>query len=170
MEKQKVTWLDRTIAAGPQLALVTNQLQLSSTLEEDGIEDVQWDFNTPGCANISYTSTKAGMTCLVVCGVERMEAEGDSILIAASLVHEAVHVYQIYREHAPVAGMNVSTADEFEAYAIQNITSVLLREYARVRDEFFGKSLGTQSSSPSPSQKEKATVHRGAVRAAHDVS
>lgn len=157
MSNARVRWLERTMFAGPQIALVTSQDQLTQGLLEGGAEPLEWNFNTPGCAAITYTHTNGRLVCLIACNSSVLEATEDSILVASTLVHEAVHVYQEYRPF--IKDIMEFTSDEFEAYAIQNITYILLEEYARLRSAFVGRE--SQAVAGGPVQGSKVTVRRG---------
>lgn len=118
-------WLDNALISGPHFCLATSDEEYQEAcawldipqatrgvwLDVAGGEDA--------CVHIMQTVKNTCIVCLSV-------LESDSgITIAGRLVHEAVHVWQSYKqyicEHTP--------SMEFEAYSIQKIAVELMQAY-----------------------------------------
>jgi len=128
MAKQKVTWLDRRIAApGPYLALCLSEEQFHDALRHCGIPAGSAPFLSSTHADATahvMTNKQNNLVCVVCLG----SCEGRSgIEIAGLLVHEAVHIWQNYAERIG----ETHPGTEQEAYAIQSIAQELMAEYAR---------------------------------------
>lgn len=148
-----VNWLDRSILVGPHIALVTNQEELRSAVENCGGEPVEWDFESLGCACIHFALPDGSDVCLIAVNPSVIEYHCDPIKAVGVLVHEVVHVYQVHREKMSAAG-HVDNG-ELEAYSIMNLTITVLREYSRLRD--------LHLSSTAPAMNDAAMTHRPSV-------
>lgn len=123
------TWLNRGLLLGGYLAFVTSQAEFDQALKEIDLPDYKEDFvphGWPACTH-SFANVNGSVACIVGLNMERA-AQEDPIDVAALLVHEAVHVWQ-HNESA--AGKLGCFGTEGEAYAIQNISTSLMTEYAR---------------------------------------
>jgi hypothetical protein len=122
-----VKWLDRDLITGPYLGLATTEAEFHKALRHLKIAREKWpkwlDDDSLGSAH-SFTSPKGSLVC-VVC--MRPKNGADAIENAGTLIHEAVHVWQQFRdricEHSP--------SREFEAYAIEAIAKNLMKAYAK---------------------------------------
>ena len=111
---------------GPEVGLALNAKELASLCVEVGGDSCpDWGEVSPNGA-ITWSMFDADGRPVWLVGV------GEDVAIATTpeyLVHEAVHVWQGYREfigeHKP--------SDEFEAYSIQGIFSTLLLSYSQSR-------------------------------------
>lgn len=118
-------WLDRGLVEGPYLGLATKEAQFREAMKHCKVPAGQWGLwvsEGAGATTHTMRNPRGEMVC-VVC----IKAEGlTSIQTAALLVHEAVHVWQRWRdsigEEAP--------SKEFEAYSIQAISQRLMTAYA----------------------------------------
>ena len=129
-KKQKPqTWLNRGLLLGGYLAFVTSQEEFDLALKEINLPDHKEEFvpnGWPACTH-SFANVNGSVACIVGFSMEHA-AEQDPIDVAALLVHEAVHVWQ---HNESTAGKLGCFGTEGEAYAIQNISTSLMAEYAR---------------------------------------
>jgi hypothetical protein len=122
------TWLERKLLQGGYLAFVTSQDEYARALKELKLE-YKSDYvpnGWPACTH-AFACEDGSLACIVGLDLGRC-AEEDPIDVAALLVHEAVHVWQNTESRAGKLGC---FGDEGEAYAIQNISTALMTEYAR---------------------------------------
>ena len=125
MSKTNNLWLDRTVAAvGPYLTLVLSEDEYFKALKDCKIKITASEW----CPFLGRThileNNKGEEVCIVAL---KPSTTLDPIEIACILVHEAVHVWQV---HCKSIG-ETSPGEEQEAYAIQNISARLMREYVR---------------------------------------
>jgi hypothetical protein len=128
-KKKTETWLNRGLLLGGYLALVTSQDEFVKALADIKMTDYTDAYvphGWPACTH-SFEAVDGSIACIVGLDLERC-AQQDSIDVAALLVHEAVHVWQ---QNEIKAGKLGCFGDEGEAYAIQNISTRLMAEYAR---------------------------------------
>jgi len=122
-----VKWLDRDLVNGPYIGLATTEAAFREALAHCEVppEKQPGDWIAPGKdARAFYLDNPKGdLVCIVAI---RVTPDVDGVQIAALLVHEAVHVWQVFAER--IGEENPSR--EFEAYAIQAITQRLLQAYA----------------------------------------
>ena len=120
-----VTWLNRTMVQGPNMVLVMSQDAFIKVLDHLKIpyhERAKWN---SGLACVYYYEAPHGGRCAVVCMDREKLADYTSVEIACLLVHEAVHIFQFWRDYAGER----TASNEFEAYAIQNISQTLMESY-----------------------------------------
>lgn len=126
----KTDWLDRTLIAGPYLALVLSSAEYKKAVGDLGVSMEgrnPWILNDHSDATAHYLTTPKGeFACIVAI---RLKDGLSGIQIAAMLVHEAVHVWQEFKRHI---GEHEPSA-EFEAYSIQCMSQRLMESYARRR-------------------------------------
>lgn len=123
------TWHDRKLLMGGYLAFVTSQEEFDQALKDMECHDYETKFvpnGWPACTH-SFDDVNGSVACIVGLDMARA-AEQDPIDVAALLVHEAVHVWQ---HNESSAGKLGCFGTEGEAYAIQNISTQLMTEYAR---------------------------------------
>lgn len=127
----KTKWLDRSLMRGGYLTLVTTQAGYKRALKEMNVEASD-RFVSEGSYATTHTlnSSTGDLAFIIGVDLERMK-NFDSIALAALLVHEAVHVWQNTEREAGDMGC---FGPEGEAYAIQNISSELMRECAKRLD------------------------------------
>jgi hypothetical protein len=119
-------WLGRDLIVGPYLTLALSEKDFQQVLRHCKVPRDDWSpwVSTPQADATMHRLTNAdgGMVC-VVCLRNASSKEG--VQIASLLVHEAVHIWQAWRdfvgEHSPSA--------EFEAYGIQAISQRLMTAY-----------------------------------------
>ena len=126
----KINWLDRSLITSPcYLALCTNKKLFRKAMRHLGIPEKD---HPPFLANWHSNATvhffelrEEGKMCAVVC---LGDFKGhDQVTIFGLLTHEAVHVWQEIRK---LLGEK-TPSDEFEAYAIQNLSQQLHDEFLR---------------------------------------
>lgn len=121
-----MTWLGRSLLDGPHLALVLSDKEFRKALADCGLphDGTQWIKTDHADATVHWADHKDGsMLCIVAV---RMRPGISGVQLAAMLVHEAVHVFQKFCYHIG----ETQPSEEFEAYAIQNISQRLMQEYA----------------------------------------
>ncbi len=119
-------WLDRALVRAPMyIALCTSEEAYLKFMRGSTIPKAEWDPWIPARpgAVVHFFRTDKGDMQAVVCmkrvpGIVRIQYD-------AMLVHEAVHIWQRAREEL---GENAPSS-EFEAYAIQNISTQLLKAW-----------------------------------------
>lgn len=122
--KNRVQWLDRRIAApGPYLALCLTEGQFAAACKRIKITPPPFVRNEWSDATAHYFEAPHGLTVLVCL---RGWMSRKPIEIAGLLVHEAVHVWQVYAERL---GEQHPGAEQ-EAYAIQAIAQELMQSFA----------------------------------------
>ncbi len=123
----KTKWLDRSLVVGPYLALVTSDAEFQKALDDCSIKPADrtpWIKNSTSDATAHYLENPSGeLVCIVAIQVK---AGKTGPQIAAMLVHEAVHVWQQFRDRIG----ETSPSAEFEAYAIQTISQRLMEAYS----------------------------------------
>ena len=128
-KKKSSIWLNRGLLLGGDVALVTSQEEFDKALADIKMAEYTDAFvpnDWPACTH-SFENVDGSIACIVGLDLERTAAQ-DSIDVAALLVHEAVHVWQ---QNEGAAGKLGCFGTEGEAYAIQNISTQLMTEYAR---------------------------------------
>ena len=115
---------------GPHLALVTNQKEFDRLCKLNGLEcDEPYVRQGWQACTHSWRRPKYGdVMCLVGIDMD-MAAEMEPIDVAALIVHESVHVWQEARDM--IGG---EPGRELEAYAIQNISSELMKAYLKAKE------------------------------------
>jgi hypothetical protein len=119
-------WLNRDLITGPYLGLATTEAQFHKALRHCKVPREQWPkWVSDGADATTHTMANAqGYTTCIVCVLPK--PEHSPVQIAASLVHEAVHVWQEYAERIG----ETRPSCEFEAYSIQTIAQRLMQAYA----------------------------------------
>lgn len=121
----KVQWLDRALITGPYLALVTSPKEFRAAMRHCKISKKQsgcWLKTDTATATLHYFNNDKGQMCCIVA----VNADGlAGVQVAALLVHEAVHIWQQYRARI----CEDSPSIEFEAYAIQSVSQILMEAY-----------------------------------------
>lgn len=118
----KSQWLPRTLISGPNLCLCLTEKQFRSALADCGIDprDRPPAFSPGRGGGSMYPFRDHGRP---VCVVVLRDWEGrDPITVASLLMHEAVHVWQEFRDHIG----EDQPSSEFEAYCIQTISQELM--------------------------------------------
>lgn len=126
-EAKRINWLNRDLIVGPYLTLVLSEREFHKALRHCQIprEDwVPWIKTVTADATMHWLNNpKKEMVCIVAVRVREGIA---GVQIASMLVHEAVHIWQQFRERIGES----SPSAEFEAYAIQSISQRLMHAYA----------------------------------------
>ena len=126
--KNKLEWLDRSLLAAPYYCLCLNEKQFKKVLKKLNLPRNEWPLfvvNEQSNATCHYFKKADGSLCCVVClrGYEKRELYS----ISGLLTHEAVHIWQEYKEF--IGERNPSR--EFEAYSIQWIAQSLFDSYLK---------------------------------------
>lgn len=116
-------WLDRHLMVGPYLTLCTAEAEYRKVLKRLKCSEVdEWIHPTALAQTHTLDNEANGIACIVCM------KPGRSLLEAAPLLaHEAVHVWNRWRDHIG----EDHPAEEQGAYAVQYITQALLTEYQR---------------------------------------
>lgn len=120
-------WLDRDLITGPYLFLATNEEQFRQALSHCEVpphkQPAEW--LKPGKDGLAtYLDNPKGELVCIISIATRPDIDG--VQIAGLLVHEAVHVWQEFRERMG----DTAPSREFEAYSIQAIAQRLMEAYA----------------------------------------
>lgn len=118
-------WLNRDLVVGPYLALATTEAGFHKALKHCKVPRENWPKWVNDGADATthqYTNGEGNMVCIVTIRV----TDQHPCQIAAMLVHEAVHVWQMHRDSI---GERFPSS-EFEAYSIQAIAQRLMFAYA----------------------------------------
>jgi hypothetical protein len=115
-------WLNRDLIVGPYLALALSEKDFQAALRHCKVPPAEW---APWVSQDADATTHVlrnpdgGMACVVTI----RDCEGkEGVQIAAMLVHESVHVWQMWRESIGES----EPSKEFEAYSIQAIAQRLM--------------------------------------------
>jgi len=121
----KIKWLDRDTVRAPYMALCLTEADFLKVAKHCRIgEPGRWlNVGHDACAHTWQDGAK--LMCVVCLDASR--GAHDPIGIAALLVHEAVHAFQ----QLCVSIGEINPGTEFEAYAIQNMSARLMREFVR---------------------------------------
>lgn len=121
-------WLDRTLTVcAYYYCLCLNEADFHAKLRQMRLPGHRWSrFLTPGRHATTHYFEHDGKMIAIVCMNADMATEKTGAQIAALLVHEAVHIWQL---HAHYIGAGNDHGDEEEAYAIQNIAQNLMESY-----------------------------------------
>ena len=120
-------WLNRDLVTGPYLGLALSEKDFHKALKHCAIPREKWPEwikTDQADATVHFFTNQASKLCAVVCLRMRDGIEG--IQVASMLVHDAVHIWQEFRDH--IGETNPSR--EFEAYSIQSISQRLMYAYA----------------------------------------
>jgi hypothetical protein len=119
-------WLDRGLVEGPYLALVTTEEDFHKAMRHLKVPRKEWstwlEEDSQGCVH-TLKNPSGGLACVVCI---RPKAEADPIEMAGVLIHESVHVWQMWCKYKEEREPSI----EFEAYAIESISKRLLKAYA----------------------------------------
>lgn len=122
----KIKWIDRDLIAGPYIALVQSEKQFHKAMSHCQIPKAghgDWIKTPQANATMHWFENPKGEQC---CIVAVREKKGVTPLeIFGLLVHEAVHIWQAFRERIG----EDHPSKEFEAYAIQAISQRLMHAY-----------------------------------------
>lgn len=123
---KKSQWLDRSLFISPYYyKLCLTEKDFHKELKSLKISKKDWPVFTKGLGYAKiheFTSDTGGMCAIIAC---TPKPDLEDIEIYAVLVHEAQHLWRWIKEEI---GENKPSA-EFEAYAMQSITSNLFRSY-----------------------------------------
>ena len=122
----KAIWIDRGLIIGPYIALVQTEKQFHAAMRHCQITKAErgdWIKTPTANATMHWFDNPAGESCCIV--ALRMKKGISLIQVYGLLVHEAVHIWQVFRER--IGEDNPSK--EFEAYSIQAISQGLMAAY-----------------------------------------
>ena len=120
----KLNWLDRGLVYAPRMVLCLSEQEYLQAVKLYRV-DYPHPWILHGQAAVVHTWERDGMLACIVC--LNPPEEFDSINVACTIVHEAVHIFQRLCEQLG----ETSPSKEFQAYSIERITERLMREYAR---------------------------------------
>lgn len=120
-----MTFQAATPFAGPSVLLVQSAKQMQKKLEAYGVYPKhkafpRWE-EMQGAAGMTWGLTVDGMPVWVI-GIGK---DADPIEVVSTLAHEAVHVKQGWMEYISES----EPSAEFEAYVVQAIMRIVLRQY-----------------------------------------
>jgi hypothetical protein len=119
----KINWLDRQVQPdGPNLVLCLSEKEYNAVLKHLKAQDIS-PWLAKGVDGVVHTFKNGQKTVCAVC----TEEQEDIVDAFSILVHEAVHVWQDYKEGIGETNPGV----EQEAYGIQYIATTLIQEYKR---------------------------------------
>jgi hypothetical protein len=121
-------WLDReSMPRLPYMTLCLTEREYLQVVNHLKVKDPMPWLNR-NAAGTTHFFTRDGYTCCVVCIQPKLAKSYEQV--AGLLVHEAVHVWQEYRD---TVLMEKHPGSELEAYSIQKIVQNLLEAYRRQR-------------------------------------
>jgi len=121
-----IDWLNRSMIVSPYLCLVLSDEAFQSAfddLEQEKEGRPPWVLNSHSNATCHTLGNKNDELCAVV-AVRGWEGK-TGVEIAGLLLHEAVHIWQKFRQHI---GEHEPSA-EFEAYSIQHLAQQLMQSF-----------------------------------------
>jgi hypothetical protein len=119
-------WLDRSLIVGPHLALVLSEKEFHQAMKDCHIpkpERGAWLKNSYCDATVHHLENPQGSQCCIV--ALRVTKKHSIMQVNAMLVHEAVHIWQAFKQHIGER----KPSREFEAYSIQAIAQRLMESY-----------------------------------------
>lgn len=119
-------WLDRDLIQGPYMTLATTEREFHKAMDHCEVskhDRPQW-VSENADATVHHLTNPQGEMVEIVCIKLRPDTTG--IQVAAMLVHEAVHIWQRWRESIG----EDEPSREFEAYSIQTISQRLMYAYS----------------------------------------
>ena len=125
-ERKKPQWLGTSLIDGPYLTLALDARAYKKAMKHLGIaKEARTAWVPPGSDATTHLAShpKHGLSCVVCL---RRSPDVDDIQIYALLVHEAVHVFQLWCQNHGER----SPSEEFQAYSIQTIAQRLMQSYA----------------------------------------
>jgi hypothetical protein len=119
-------WLDRKVAHnGPHMTLVRNEKDFLSAMRHCKVKNPEpWLVTAQSNGATHWLQHPTDGLCAIVTISVKKQTK---IEVYGILVHEAVHVAQAYFEHIG----EHTPAKEQQAYAVQNISQILIAEYKR---------------------------------------
>lgn len=116
-------WLDRTLIAGPHFCLCLNEEDYRQALKDIDNEDWDHEWVKSGGALAHWFKTESSLTVIITIDISKKRPIEE---IHAMLVHEAVHMWQKFKEHINEQNPSI----EFEAYSLQVICMRLFYSYS----------------------------------------
>jgi hypothetical protein len=122
----KTKWLDRDTVRAPYMALCLTERAFLAAVRHCKVKQPGPWLDTNKQKACVHTWELEGKVTCVVC-LHPDAAAGDPIEVAASLIHEAVHVFQRLCDSIGES----EAGREFQAYSIERIAERLMREFVR---------------------------------------
>jgi hypothetical protein len=122
----KTKWLARDTVRAPHMTLCLSERAFLSAAKHCGVKNPDPWLEAGRLVACVHTWERAGKLTSVVC-LHPDSRTADPIEVAATLVHEAVHVFQRLCDSIG----ETSPSREFEAYSIERIAERLMREFKR---------------------------------------
>lgn len=127
MGKRKHNWVTIYPAAPvPPIILCLSEAEFYAALKDINVPKTDWMGSASAHAT-THLYESGGDLAIIVAMQEPPDA--GPVEVAALIVHESVHVWQMYTRHIG----EDRPGDEQEAYAIQNIAGALMHQYASRR-------------------------------------
>jgi hypothetical protein len=126
-KKMNVEWLDRALVIGPYLTLVLSEKQFKKVMKHCNIADAPSWLNYGADATTHHFVQDTKSLSVVALKVTKKFSPEQ---IMGLIVHEAVHVWQNFRDSIGEEKPSV----EFEAYSIQSITQALITYYNETKN------------------------------------
>lgn len=122
----KNIWCDRRLIVGPYVGLVTSEKAYNAAMRHCKQDPSQCNWiKSPQADATTHTITMAGkLVCIVAI---RYKEDVTGIQIASMLVHEAVHIWQYFKDWIGETHPSM----EFEAYSIQCLSQELMIAYSK---------------------------------------
>lgn len=124
---KRTNWLNRDLIVGPYLTLVLSEKECHKAFRLCRLPKDQWapwiKTDTADATMHRLDNPSGNLVCIVAM---RVRPGISGVQAASMLVHEAVHVWQCFRQRIG----EESPSAEFEAYAIQAISQRLMSAYA----------------------------------------
>jgi hypothetical protein len=128
VDAMKALWLDRAIMTGPYFCLCVSEKSFHAVLKYLNVPKADWpEFLTKGSDATTHHLDSSQGEAHVVC--IKPSKKHDGVQTYALLVHEAVHIWQAYREEIG----EDRPASEQEAYSIQHLAQELMFSYDKQR-------------------------------------
>ncbi|MGH6754955.1 MAG: hypothetical protein ACREDP_22580 [Bradyrhizobium sp.] len=132
MKSDRVVWCDRGWMP-TYYGFCPSEKAWKREMKRLGVSGEPYPDSDGKCVSLEHK--KDGKLCCIVTIAERLDKKDDPLGIVGLIVHEAVHVWQKVR--ADIGEKEPSA--EFEAYALQNISTQLMSAYAQTRNPKIAK-------------------------------
>ena len=124
----KVRYISRSLIDGPYVGLCLDESSFKAELKRLKVAEYLWPraLSEGSQAELHSLRNQKGNTVFLIC--MKRNPKLSQIERYAILVHEAVHVWQKWAREIGAEGA-YEPGDEFEAYAIQNISQRLMEAF-----------------------------------------
>ena len=124
----KVRYISRSLIDGPYVGLCLSEEAFKAELKRLRVPEHQWPqaLSVGSHAEMHTMRNPQGNTVFLIC--MKRNPKFSRIESYATLVHEAIHVWQKWSRSIGAKG-DYEPGDEFEAYAIQSISQRLMEAF-----------------------------------------